>query len=186
MLSVRMRLSVPCRLKLRALKSQQITHRSVYLSRNYSLLINTSEQNNKRWWLGMRSSNKGGGVLGKWTTIIVLALLLAFLVSAAPVSGAVSKKQCVTKCGILQKKQTAVTPEHQEQYLGTITLRKIKYERWLIKDRTCKSGYYYRICEPRSWCENTKYCAIGVKYESRGADYKTCSPWKAKYKLVRV
>jgi hypothetical protein len=126
----------------------------------------------------MRSSNKRRGVLGQWAMIMILAFLLAFLVSAIPVSGA---KYCGATCGPWLDQQTGSYNEHQESKVCTYKIGGKTYIKWAIKDRTCTTGYKYKNCHHRSWCTNTNACADIDTYPQNGYNYKTCTPWNVKY-----
>lgn len=127
----------------------------------------------------MRSSNKMSGALGKMAIVIILALVLAFLVSVAPIS-AVPKK-CSDFCDPKVKVKTAEWPEHLE----TKICKTSRGTKWLIKDRVCTAGDYIKQCQKREYCPNTKVCAkVGNKFPVVVSHWKSCTAWKKHYETI--
>ncbi len=128
----------------------------------------------------MRSSDKRRGALGRLAIIIMMVLVLAFLVSVAPVSGA-KPKYCSDSCG----KKLKSDPGPQDcwhEHTETRICKTSRGVKWLIQDRDCCNGYYYKICHHRAWCDNTGACAeVGAGWEKVIGHWKTCDKWEKRY-----
>ncbi len=132
----------------------------------------------------MRSLNKWSGVFSQCTTILALVLLLTFFVSVAPVSGADKAKNCASTCDHWQLQQTGQYTEEKHEKIYTYKINGVEYVKWADKTRTCYTGYKYKVCHHRSWCDNTKACANVDDYITRGPDYKKCDSWVTTYRTV--
>ncbi len=123
----------------------------------------------------MRSSDKRRGALGQWATVIMMALVLAFLVGVAPVSGA---KYCSDTCGKKIKDTDPGDVTRWHEHKETKICKTAKGTKYLIQDRDCAKGIYIRMCHDRVYCTQTKACAeIGPAYEKKAGSWKECDPW---------
>lgn len=115
------------------------------------------------------------GALGKMAIVIILALVLAFLVSVAPVSAV---KKCSDSCGA--KIKDLSSERCWPEQVATKICKTSRGTKWLVKDRTCCAGDYIRWCYHREPCSNKKYsCAqVGDAFKKVVGHYKTCTPWK--------
>lgn len=124
----------------------------------------------------MRSSNKRRGALDQWAIVIMMALVLAFLVGVAPVSGA---KYCSDTCG---KKIQSDDPDYGfiswHEHKETKICKTSQGTKYLIQDRDCEKGSYIKECNHRVYCANTKSCAeVEPGYIKIVGTWKECTPW---------
>jgi hypothetical protein len=130
----------------------------------------------------MRSSDKRRGAIGPWAIIIMMALVLAFLVSVAPVSGGSAGKYCSDTCGKNIKSddpEYGYTSWHEHKETKICTTR--KGTKYLIQDRDCESGSYIKICHHRAYCDQTKACAETGEFVKITGKWKQCTKWEKYY-----
>jgi hypothetical protein len=127
----------------------------------------------------MRSFNKRRGVLGQWAIAILVTMVLAFLMSVAPVSG---DPYCGDTCsGEMFVKQGEKTETQKAKVCQVRINGKIK-TKWAIKTKVCNYGWWIKKCVDNDWCKNTKKCAFLKNLPDKQIRYSTsCSPWKITY-----
>lgn len=131
----------------------------------------------------MRSFDKRRGVLGKWAIVIMMALVLAFLASVAPVSGAAKTKYCSDTCGKSVNSKTSGYSEWDE-HVRTKICKTSKGTKYLVKDRHCEKGNIIKICHHRAYCPNTGKCAETTEFIKNVGKWKHCDPWDKYYETV--
>ncbi len=124
--------------------------------------------------------------MGQLAIVIVMALVLAFLVSVAPVSGA-KLKTCKDYC---DKKEIVWDEEDvlQEKCVPICYIRSADEIKWKYSWRWCDFGHY------EQWCYDQVYCPNSGCMKIDGSDYNKlikkpgfvskCTKWY--YTFVRL
>lgn len=131
----------------------------------------------------MRSFDKRRGVLGKWAIVIMMALVLAFLASVAPVNGAAKTKYCSDTCSKSIKSDDPDYGYHTwDEDKKTKICKTSKGTKYLYQHRECATGGIIKECHKRSYCDNTKKCAeIGDPIVKQIGTWKSCTKWEKTY-----
>lgn len=125
----------------------------------------------------MRSSIRGRGVLGQWTTIIVLALLLTFLISVAPVSCA-KPKPCKDVC-LSRLESTGPTQQCEVKKVCTYWENGVRKTMWRQRCRDCVTIKTWQDCYLQIRCGVNGLCEQQADpYKTRLIKTKaTCGKW---------
>jgi len=125
----------------------------------------------------MRSSNKRRGGLGQWTTIIVLALLLVFLVSVAPASCA-KPKPCKDVC-LNRLVPTAPYEQCEVKKVCTYWDHGVRKTLWRERCRDCVTIRTYQDCYHQTRCTVNGLCERQANpYKTKLIKTKTtCGKW---------
>lgn len=109
----------------------------------------------------MRSSNTRRRALSRLAIIIMMALVVVFLVSVAPVGGAAKPKVCKDKCG-KKIKETDGSYDVTNCIRQCVIKGKIK---WKITTKSYDYGHYEQWCDDYDWCTNSKCIKVGEPYD---------------------
>jgi hypothetical protein len=125
----------------------------------------------------MRLSNKRRGVLGQWTTIIALALLLAFLVSVVPVSCGSTPSGCADTC--LNRLQTTHASQCEAYKVCIWWENGVQKSLWRKRCRDCvtkdtwQDCYHQVRCTANGLCEQQPQPYLTKKVNTQ----TTCGSW---------
>ncbi len=129
----------------------------------------------------MRSSNARRRALSRLAIIVMMALVVVFLVSVAPVGGASKKKiVCKDKCYKLEK----VTDEEDVPVTTCVRTCLLRGQyKWKITTRYYDYGHYEQWCDDNEYCPNSGCMKVGEydKRENNPGFWKKCTKTVIEY-----